>query len=426
MTSTLSRAQKYLVGGVNSPVRAFTAVNDTPLIAAHAHGPFLYDEQGTEYIDLCMSWGPLILGHAHPAVVEAITETTARGTTFGMTSRPEVELAEIICAAAPCIEKMRLTSSGTEAVMTAVRLARGVTNRTKILLFDGGYHGHADGLLATGGSGMMTHALLASPGIPSEISQHILMAPYNDCAAVDALLSAHGDSLAAIVVEPIAGNMGLVLPDKNFLAHLRMRCDDAGALLIFDEVITGFRFAPTTYGTLCGVAPDITCLGKIIGGGMPLAALGGRAEIMRHLAPEGPIYHAGTLSGNPVAAAAGCATLRELIATNLYPALARRTERIAQAFNDAARANGMSFYCAHYGSAFTPFFCEAPVRNRADAMRADRARFAQLFRAMRKKGVLLPPAQCECAFLSIAHTDEVCDRVIAAVNGVAADAAGRG
>ncbi|MFA4943907.1 MAG: glutamate-1-semialdehyde 2,1-aminomutase [Lentisphaeria bacterium] len=409
-----ARALKVIPGGVNSPVRAFGAVGGTPVYVAAGQGARLTTVEGRELLDFCGSWGPLILGHADPRVVEAVCRAAALGTTFGINTPGEVEFAEQLCAAIPGLDQVRLVSSGTEATMTALRLARGHTGRRKILKFDGCYHGHADYLLVAAGSGLLTHGLAASAGVCPGAVEDVLVAPYNDAAAVADIASRHGADLAAIIVEPIAGNMGLVEPLPGFLAGLRAVADRTGALLIFDEVITGFRLAPTSFGALCGITPDLTCLGKIAGGGLPLGAVGGRREVMQKLAPCGPVYQAGTLSGNPVAVAAGLATLRALRETPPYDAIAARTTHLVCELRKLAAAAGRHLHIASRGGMFTIYFQAGPVHNLADAKRSDTAAHARFFHAMLDQGVYLPPSQFEVAFVSAAHTDRDSETFLAA------------
>jgi glutamate-1-semialdehyde 2,1-aminomutase len=403
--SLFKRACQVIPGGVNSPVRAFGSVGGTPVYMTAGHGARLTTADGRSLLDFCGSWGPLILGHAHPAVVEAVRRTAGDGLTFGACTPAEVEFAELLRTQVPSMEKVRLVNSGTEAVMSAIRLARGFTGRTQILKFDGCYHGHADYLLVSAGSGLLTGGITSSAGVPASAVAEVLVAPYNDVPAVEAIVAAQGSELAAIIVEPIAGNMGLVPPEPGFLATLRKAATACGALLIFDEVITGFRLAPTTVGHLWGLQPDLTCLGKIIGGGMPIGAFGGRADIMNRLAPLGPVYQAGTLSGNPVALAAGLATLRVLINENPYPALERRGKQLAEAFANLPICRDGSAHCAQLGGLFTLFFGAAPLRNLADAKKCDTARYARFFHHMLNHGIYLPPSQFEVCFISAAHTD---------------------
>ncbi len=397
------RAQAVIPGGVNSPVRAFNAVGGNPVYVRSGRGSKIVTVEGRELVDFCGSWGPLILGHARPEVVEAIAAAARDGTTFGINTPREVEFAELLCAQVPSMKQVRLVSSGTEAVMTALRLARGFTGRRRIVKFDGGYHGHSDGLLAGAGSGLLTGGISSSAGVFINEGDVFLPA-YNDKEAVSEIVNRYGDELAAIIVEPVAGNMGLVAPQDGFLEHLRAEAARCGALLIFDEVITGFRFAPTTYGALAGITPDITCLGKIIGGGMPLAALGGRRDIMQCLAPCGSVYQAGTLSGNPVAVAAGMKTIELLIAENPYPSLAELGAELAVKVNDAAVAKGLPLHVAKMGGVFTVFFRRNPVRNLDETKECDTAAYAEFFNRMLERGYYLPPSQFEAAFISAAHS----------------------
>jgi glutamate-1-semialdehyde 2,1-aminomutase len=362
--------------------------------------------EGRVLVDFCGSWGPLILGHARAEVIDAIRDAAGRGTSFGANTAAEVEFAETLCAMVPSMEMVRLVNSGTEAVMTAIRLARGATGRERVLKFDGCYHGHSDGLLVSAGSGLLTGGIATSAGVTRSAVQDVLIAPYNDLKAVKALVAAHGSSLAAIIVEPVAGNMGLVLPEPGFLAGLRDVATRCGALLIFDEVITGFRFGPTTYGQLCGVNPDLTTLGKIIGGGLPIGAVGGRMSVMEELAPLGKVYQAGTLSGNPVAVAAGAATLRILGRENPYPGLEKLGRRAVAGLAAAAANSGTPLHCAQLGSLFTPFFTTSAVRNLADAKGCDTQAYARFFHGMLDRGFYLPPAQFEASFLCSAHSEQ--------------------
>ena len=409
----LARAEAVMPGGVSSPVRAYRAVGGHPPFIVSGAGARVTDADGREYIDLVCSWGPLILGHAHPAVVQAIVAQAARGTSYGAPTPLEVELAETIVAAVPSVEMLRFTSSGTEAAMSALRLARAATGRDGVLKFAGCYHGHADALLAKAGSGIATLGLPDSAGVTRATAGDTRTVAYNDLAAVDA--AARAVPLAAIIVEPYAGNMGCVLPATGFLAGLRDIADETGALLIFDEVITGFRVARGGAQSIVGVRPDLTCFGKVIGGGLPVGAYGGPAELLRHVAPLGPMYQAGTLSGNPLAMAAGLATLAALDDA-AYARLEGAGARLQTGFEGAIRKTGATARVQRAGSLLTLFFTDGPVRDQDDADRADRARFAAFHGAMLRRGILLPPSQFECLFLSLAHDDPTIDAVVTAAH----------
>jgi glutamate-1-semialdehyde 2,1-aminomutase len=404
------RAALAMPGGVNSPVRAFRAVGGEPLIVRSAAGALLETEDGRRLIDFCMSFGPLILGHAHPAVTEAIAKAAEKGTSYAVTTRAEVEMAELLQGAVPSMKRVRLVSSGTEAAMTAVRLARGFTGRSKILKFSGCYHGHADSMLVQAGSGVADLAEASSAGVPPSFAKETLVVPYNDGEAVWHAVEVHGRELAAIIVEPVAANMGLVLPRSGFLQELRRQCDLCGALLIFDEVITGFRLHFGGYQDLCGVCPDLTCLGKIIGGGLPIGALGGRADVMEQLAPLGPVYQAGTLSGNPVCVAAGMAVLGLLKDTKPYAALAEWTCGFVDAIESVARGYGVSLQIPRIGSMFSLFFSGMPVASFEDVKKSQSQDFVPLFQKLLAAGVYLPPSPFEVSFLSTAHDQSCLER----------------
>jgi glutamate-1-semialdehyde 2,1-aminomutase len=409
-----ARAQKILVGGVNSPVRAFRAVGGEPLVVDRARGSHVVDADGREYIDYICSWGALILGHADPDVVAAVVDQAARGTSYGMTSPLEIELGERIAAAVPSIERIRFVSSGTEAAMSAVRLARGFTKRDLILKFEGGYHGHADSFLSEAGSGLATLGIAASPGVPAEFAALTLNARYNDANAVEQIFAQHPRRIAAVIIEPVAANMGVVPPVPGFLESLRSITERDGALLIFDEVITGFRLAYGGAQALFGIRPDLTVLGKIIGGGLPVAAYGGRREIMDLVAPLGPVYQAGTLSGNPLAMRAGLASLAKLSGPGFYENLARKGERLGTGLREALRESGLLGQVNASGSLLTLFFTGDPVANYADAKKSDTVRFAAFFREMLSRGILLPPSQFEALFVSAAHAHDDIDRTLEA------------
>ena len=408
------RSLRYLAGGVDSPVRAFRAVGGEPVVIARGEGPYVYDVDGNRYIDYVCSWGPLILGHAHPAVVEAVRRAAGRGTSYGAPTEAEAELAQLIVEAMPSIELLRFVNSGTEATMSALRLARAFTGRDKVVKFEGCYHGHADGLLVQAGSGVATLGLPDSPGVPASYAQETLVARYNDVPSVEALFDRHGDAIAAVIVEPVAGNMGVVPPQTGFLEALRDITHRSGALLVFDEVITGFRVAYGGAQALYGVTPDLTCLGKIIGGGLPVGAYGGSREIMEMLAPLGPVYQAGTLSGNPLAMAAGLATLRELRSPGFYERLDALSVKLVESVAWAAKSAGVSLWLNRVGSMRTPFFVDAPVTDYASARRADTVLYARFFHAMLERGVYLAPSQFETVFMSSAHSEREIEATVAA------------
>src|SRR3984893_13597861 len=410
------RAAKLLVGGVNSPVRAFRSVGGDPLIIERGEGPYLYDADGNQLLDFVCSWGAILLGHANPAISAAIAEQAKRGTSFGVTTELEIELATLITRAIPSIEKIRFVSSGTEATMSAVRLARGVTKRDFILKFKCCYHGHADSFLSEAGSGLATLGIAECPGVPQAVAQLTLNAPYNDLNAVEHLFGQHKGAIAAVIVEPIAANMGVVLPEPGFLAGLREITRRHGALLIVDEVITGFRIHNGAVQQFLGIEADLTILGKIIGGGLPVAAYGGRAELMNNVAPLGPVYQAGTLAGNPLAMRAGIATLKQLTAPGFYQAVEKRARRLADGLRGAAERAGVTAQVNAIGSLATMFFGEQPVRNYSDAKKSDTKRYGEFFRNMLERGIFLAPSQYEALFVSAAHTDADIDRTLAAAS----------
>jgi len=404
--SLFSSAQRLMPGGVNSPVRAFRGVGGTPFFVARAAGARIEDVDGRSYVDFLGSWGPLILGHAHPSVVEALGDAARRGTSYGAPTEGEVEMAALIARAMPSMEMMRLVSSGTEAAMSAIRLARGATGRDLVVKFDGCYHGHADSLLVKAGSGGATFGVPDSGGVPAALAALTVALPFNDLDAVSRLMAARGHEVAAVIVEPVAGNMGVVPPAPGYLQGLRELCTRHRALLLFDEVITGFRVGPGGAQARYGVRPDLTCLGKIIGGGLPVGAYGGRRELMEQISPLGPVYQAGTLSGNPLAVAAGLATLRALADPAVYERLERLGARVEAGLADAARHAGVPLTVNRVGSMLTAFFTASPVVDLASAKRSDTARYARFFHAMLERGVFLAASQFEAAFVSLAHTDD--------------------
>src|SRR5581483_5739579 len=410
------RAVEIFPGGVNSPVRAFRAVGGVPPFMVGGEGAFVTDADGRSYIDYLGSWGPLILGHAHPAVEAAVADASRAGLTFGAPTEREVVLGELIRSAMPSLERLRFVSTGTEAAMSALRLARAYTGRTKILKFDGGYHGHSDALLVAAGSGLLTNALPSSAGVPDAWVADTISVPFNDLEAVEHALSVHPGAIAAVIVEPVAGNMGVIPPADGFLDGLRELTRREGALLIFDEVITGFRVALGGAQARFGVSPDLTCVGKIIGGGLPAAAYGGRAEIMRLIAPEGPVYQAGTLSGNPVAMAAGAATLRQLHTPGCYDRLESLGKRLEDGIVQAAARAGATVTVQRVGSMLTPFFTDQPVRDESAARRCDTRLYGRFLHGLLDRGVYAPPSQFEAWFVSLAHTERDLDQSISAID----------
>jgi glutamate-1-semialdehyde 2,1-aminomutase len=412
-------ACRYIPGGVNSPVRAFRGVGGEPVFIAKASGPHVWSADGQRYIDYVGSWGPMILGHAHPAVIEAVQRKATDGLSFGAPTEIETTVAATICGLMPSIELVRMVSSGTEATMSAIRLARGYTRRDKLIKFEGCYHGHSDSLLIKAGSGALTLGVPTSPGVPAELAAHTVTLSYNEAAQVRAAFAELGAQIACVIVEPVAGNMNCIPPVPGFLETLRDECTRHGAVLIFDEVMTGFRVARGGAQELYGVKPDLTTLGKIVGGGMPVGAFGGRREIMQHIAPLGPVYQAGTLSGNPVAMAAGLATLRGLDSADFYPRLARSTDRLVHGLREAARSAGIALTTNHVCGMFGLFFTDAPaVTSYAAAMRCDVERFKRFFHGMLAAGIYLAPSAFEAGFVSAAHGDAEIDATIAAARSV--------
>jgi glutamate-1-semialdehyde 2,1-aminomutase len=413
-----ARGQAVIPGGVNSPVRAAKAVGTFPLFIQRAEGARLFDVDGQGYIDYVGSWGPLILGHAHPQVVEAITQAALKGTSFGAPTEAEIELAERIVALVPSIEKVRLVNSGTEATMSAIRLARAYTNRSLIIKFDGCYHGHGDSFLIKAGSGVATLGIPGSPGVPPEIASLTLSLPYNDLEKIEATFKTKGDQVAAVIVEPIAGNMGVVLPQPGFLEGLRRITSQHQSLLIFDEVITGFRVALGGAQESFHITPDLTCLGKIIGGGLPVGAYGGKKEIMSLMAPEGPVYQAGTLSGNPLAMAAGLATLKVLSQKGIYDQLEEKAVFFFERLNDQARSRGIPFITTRVGSMGSIFFTREEIRDFDTVQKASADNYARFYREMRSHGVYLAPSAFEALFISLAHSQEDLEQTLAAAGEV--------
>ena len=411
-----NEAQRYLPGGVNSPVRAFKAVGGVPLFVRRGKGATIYDEDGNRFIDYVGSWGALILGHAHPRIVTATKQAIEHGTSFGTPTERETVLAKMVCAAMPSMEMVRFVNSGTEATMSAIRLARAATGRDKIVKFTGCYHGHSDGLLIKAGSGMVTLSIPSCPGVPSSFTSQTLVAPYNNLEAVAQIFGDFRQEIAGVIVEPIAANMGVVPPQPGFLEHLRGLTQESGALLIFDEVITGFRVAYGGAQTRYKVTPDLTCLGKIIGGGLPVGAYGGRREIMEMVAPVGSVYQAGTLSGNPVVMTAGIETLRMLSQSKVYSQLEARSSLLEKGFTEAANKTGIGVQVSRVGSIFTIFFTGELVIDYETATKADTALYGRFFHQMLSQGIYLPPSQFEAAFVSTAHTDGDIQATIAAVN----------
>jgi glutamate-1-semialdehyde 2,1-aminomutase len=399
------KSLRVIPGGVNSPVRAFRSVGGTPVFLARGQGPYVWDADDRRYIDYVGSWGPLVLGHAHPEVVKAVQESAARGLSFGAPTESELEMAEWITRCLPSMQQVRLVSSGTEATMTAIRLARGFTGRPRIVKFEGCYHGHADSLLVKAGSGALTLGQPSSAGVPSEITAHTIVLDYNDPAMLEATFKAQGDRIAAVIVEPVAGNMNLVKPTMEFLTALRELCTRYGAVLIFDEVMTGFRVGPQGAQGLFGITPDLTTLGKVIGGGMPVGAFGGRRDIMQLIAPLGPVYQAGTLSGNPVAVAAGLATLKLVQAPGFFERLSASTTRLVEQLQSAGRSAGIGFSAQSVGGMFGVYFRAAPPETYVQVMETDKTAFNRFYHALLAEGVYFAPSAYEAGFVSAAHGD---------------------
>jgi glutamate-1-semialdehyde 2,1-aminomutase len=412
--SLFARAQRSIPGGVNSPVRAFRAVGGHPRFIASAQGAYLTDADGRRYIDYIGSWGPMILGHQHPQVVAALQHQLGIGVSYGAPTEAEIELAELLCARVPGMEQVRMCSSGTEATMSALRLARGATGRDAILKFEGCYHGHSDSLLVKAGSGLLTFGVPTSPGVPADLARHTLTAVFNDLDSVRRLFAAHPQQIAAVIVEPVAGNMNCVLPAPGFLEGLRALCSEHGSVLIFDEVMSGFRVGPRGASGRYGVTPDLTTLGKIIGGGLPVGAFGGKRELMQQLAPVGPVYQAGTLSGNPLAMCAGLSTLKLLDDAALYARLDAQTQRLCTGLQAAADAAGVPFTTTRAGSMFGLYFSRGPIRGFADVMACDGEAFKRFFHAMLERGVYLAPSAFEAGFVSTCHEDAEIDATVAA------------
>jgi len=412
------RALKTTPGGVNSPVRAFRQVGGVPRFVTRAEGAHFWDADGTRYIDYIGSWGPAILGHAHPGVIRAVQEAATRGLSFGAPTEGEIEMAELLCKLVPSMEQVRLVSSGTEAAMSAIRLARGATGRSKLIKFNGCYHGHADSLLVKAGSGLLTFNTPSSSGVPPEITQHTIVLEFNDCEQLETAFAAHGDEIACVIVEPIAGNMNLVRSTPEFIACMQSLCRQHGALLVFDEVMSGFRVALGGAQSLYGVAPDMTVLGKVIGGGMPVAAFGGRRDLMRHLSPEGGVYQAGTLSGNPVAVASGLTTLAEASAPGFHERLGKTTKLLADGLTTAARDAGIPFSSDAVGGMFGFYFSNDVPLALAHVSASDIDRFKRFFHAMLDRGVYFAPSAYEAGFVSIAHDAATIEATLDAARAV--------
>ena len=409
-------AKRYIPGGVNSPVRAFKSVGEIPRFIERAKGSHIWDVDGNEYIDYVCSWGPMILGHAHPKVVEGIKEQAERGTSYGAPTELEVKLAKMIVEAVPSVEKVRMVNSGTEATMSAIRLARGYTGRNKVVKFEGGYHGHVDALLVKAGSGLTTFGVPTSPGIPEDFAKHTITVPFNDIDALKKVIDEYGDDIAAVIMEPVMANAGLIIPEPGFLEAVRELTEERGIVLIFDEVITGFRLSLGGAQEYFGITPDLSCFGKIIGGGLPVGAFGGRTEIMDYLAPEGPVYQAGTLSGNPLAMVAGIKTLEELQKPGVYDELREKGRRLSEGMKEAAKSAGVydKLCFKQIESISIVYFTSVDVKNYQDALTSNTEAYARFFRKMLEQGIYLAPSQFEVAFVSTAHTDEDIEKTVKA------------
>ena len=412
------RAQQTIPGGVNSPVRAFRSVGGAPRFFTRGEGAYVWDADGRRYIDYVGSWGPLILGHAEPDCVRAVQEAAAKGLSFGAPTAGEIELAELLVKLVPSMELVRLVSSGTEATMSAIRLARGYTGRDAIVKFEGCYHGHADSLLVKAGSGMLTFGNPSSSGVPADLAQHTLVLDYNDAAQLADAFAQHGDKIACVIVEPVAGNMNLIAPKPEFLQAMRELCTKHGAVLIFDEVMTGFRVGPGSAQGLYGIKPDLSTFGKVVGGGMPLGAFGGRRDIMEQIAPLGPVYQAGTLSGNPLSVAAGLATLKKIQAPGFYAALTKKTRSLVDGLAAAAKARGVTFAAQSVGGMFGLYFAATAPTSYAEVMKCDKDAFNRFFHAMLEKGIYLAPSAFEAGFVSAAHSDADIAATIAAADAI--------
>ncbi|MEW6515143.1 MAG: glutamate-1-semialdehyde 2,1-aminomutase [Pseudomonadota bacterium] len=412
------RAQKTIPGGVNSPVRAFRSVGGSPRFFTRGEGAYVFDADGKRYIDYVGSWGPLILGHAEPDTVKAVQDAAAKGLSFGAPTEGEIELAELLTQRVPSMEMVRLVSSGTEATMSAIRLARGFTGRDTLVKFEGCYHGHADSLLVKAGSGMLTFGNPSSSGVPADLAQHTLVLDYNDAQQLRDAFAKHGNGIACVIVEPVAGNMNLIAPKPEFLQAMRELCTQYGAVLIFDEVMTGFRVGPGSAQGLFGITPDLSTFGKVVGGGMPLGAFGGRRDIMEKIAPLGPVYQAGTLSGNPLSVAAGLVTLKKIAAPGFYEALTAKTKALVEGLSAAAKARGITFSAQSVGGMFGLYFAAACPSSYAEVMACDKEAFNRFFHAMLEKGIYLAPSAFEAGFVSAAHSDADIAASVAAADAI--------